>query len=124
MAWNEPDNDDRKDDLSAFVARHLDFFRQHELVATGNTGKRLHDELGLTVERVAHGPHGGDLIIGGRVATDEVVRLARERHVATVGRDGGPVAAGVGLDTRTVHADPGGVGGDRYDLNGDVELGR
>mgnify|MGYP002625533538 FL=1 len=65
-------HDDRKDDLSEFVARHLDFFRQHQLVATGNTGKRLHDELGLTVERVAHGPHGGDLIIGGRVATGDV----------------------------------------------------
>lgn len=65
-------HDDCKDDLSAFVADNLDFFKQYQLVATGNTGQRLHDELGLNIERVAHGPHGGDLIIGGRVATGEV----------------------------------------------------
>ena len=65
-------HDDKKDDLAEFVRSHVDFFRKHKLVATGNTGKRLHDELGLDVERVAHGPYGGDLIIGGRVATGEV----------------------------------------------------
>jgi methylglyoxal synthase len=37
-----------------------------------HTGKLLHDELGLDVERVAHGPEGGDLIIGGRVAKGKV----------------------------------------------------
>ena len=65
-------HDQRKDELSIFVSKHLDFFRQHELVATGNTGRRLHDETGLTIERVAHGPYGGDLIIGGRVATGQI----------------------------------------------------
>lgn len=35
-------------------------------------GEMLHDALGLNVERVAHGPHGGDLIIGGRVAEGKV----------------------------------------------------
>ena len=38
------------------------------MVATGNTGKLLSEQLGLTIERVTHGPFGGDLIIGGRVA--------------------------------------------------------
>ena len=61
-------HDTQKDDLLEFVARHLDFFRTRELVATGNTGRLLSERLGLTVERVAHGPYGGDLIIGGRVA--------------------------------------------------------
>lgn len=65
-------HDAKKDDLVAFVQRHLDVFRQHELVATGSTGLRLAQECNLTVERVAHGPHGGDLIIGGRVATGHV----------------------------------------------------
>ncbi len=65
-------HDAKKDDLVEFVRAHADFFKTHELVATGNTGKLLHRELGLEVERVAHGPHGGDLIIGGRVAEGEV----------------------------------------------------
>ena len=65
-------HDEKKDDLVAFVRRHVEFFRKHELVATGSTGLRLQQKLGLTVERVAHGPHGGDLIIGGRIAMGQV----------------------------------------------------
>ncbi|MCA9084961.1 MAG: methylglyoxal synthase [Planctomycetaceae bacterium] len=65
-------HDSKKVHMLEFVRSHVDFFRQHPLVATGNTGKMLEEELGLTVERVAHGPHGGDLIIGGRVAEGTV----------------------------------------------------
>ena len=32
----------------------------------------LHEQLGLEVECVAHGPDGGDLIIGGRVAEGKI----------------------------------------------------
>lgn len=65
-------HDAKKDILIQFVADHLDFFEQHSLVATGNTGKLMAQRLGLEVECVAHGPEGGDLIIGGRVATAQV----------------------------------------------------
>ena len=65
-------HDDKKDDLVDFVRSELDFFRRYALVATGSTGERLGRELGLSVERVAHGPHGGDLIIGGRVAEGRI----------------------------------------------------
>ena len=61
-------HDQKKTEMLEFVRAHVDFFRQHELVATGNTGKLLSEQLGLTIERVTHGPFGGDLIIGGRVA--------------------------------------------------------
>ena len=61
-------HDQKKGELVEFAWQHLEFLRTQTLVATGNTGKLLDDELGLHVERVAHGPHGGDLIIGGRVA--------------------------------------------------------
>ena len=61
-------HDQKKADLVDFARGHLEFLRTQQLVATGNTGKLLDDELGLHVERVAHGPYGGDLIIGGRVA--------------------------------------------------------
>jgi methylglyoxal synthase len=30
------------------------------------------EEVGLSLERVAHGPYGGDLIIGGRVAEGQI----------------------------------------------------
>lgn len=61
-------HDEKKAELLKFVRDHVEAFRRHALVATGNTGELLHRELGLNVERVEHGPLGGDLIIGGRVA--------------------------------------------------------
>jgi methylglyoxal synthase len=65
-------HDQKKDLLIEFVGRHLDFFQSQTLVATGSTGLRLAEELGLAVERVEHGPHGGDLVIGGRVAEGKI----------------------------------------------------
>lgn len=65
-------HDQRKAQMVEFVARHLDYFRTVRTVATGTTGKLLCDRLGLDVECVAHGPEGGDLIIGGRVAENLV----------------------------------------------------
>lgn len=65
-------HDAKKPVMLEFVRRHLPFFRGRNLVATGSTGRMLGEELGLTVERVVHGPEGGDLIIGGRVATGQV----------------------------------------------------
>jgi len=65
-------HDKKKAELLEFVRSHVEFFRNQKLVATGHTGKLLSDELGLDVERVAHGPEGGDLIIGGRVAEGKI----------------------------------------------------
>lgn len=65
-------HDARKAALLEFVRANVDVFRGELLVATGNTGRLLAEELGLEIERVAHGPHGGDLIIGGRVAEGRV----------------------------------------------------
>ena len=65
-------HDARKTALLEFVLANVDVFRGQLLVATGNTGRLLTEELGLEIERVAHGPHGGDLIIGGRVAEGRV----------------------------------------------------
>ncbi len=65
-------HDALKDDLLRFVRAHLDYFQTASLVATGNTGKMLQEHLGLDVEKVAHGPYGGDLIIGGRVAEGRI----------------------------------------------------
>jgi methylglyoxal synthase len=68
-------HDRKKDELVDFVRAHIEFFRGQPLVATGHTGERLADELGIEVERVAHGPHGGDLIIGARVAEGQVTAV-------------------------------------------------
>ena len=65
-------HDALKNDMLEFVRERLSFFKRHVLVATGNTGKMLQEHLGLDVEKVAHGPYGGDLIIGGRIAEGKI----------------------------------------------------
>ncbi len=65
-------HDQKKAALVEFVRRHEDFLRTRALVATGNTGALIAEEVGLSLERVAHGPYGGDLIIGGRVAEGQI----------------------------------------------------
>lgn len=68
-------HDQKKEALLKFAQRHLDQLKQFPLVATGTTGLRLQEELDLTVERVAHGPEGGDLVIGARVVTDQIAAI-------------------------------------------------
>ena len=57
-------HDKKKDDMVSFAAEYLYFLRGCSLSATGTTGARLANELGLTVERKLSGPYGGDLQIG------------------------------------------------------------
>jgi len=65
-------HDQQKPALVEFVLRHRDVLERHPLVATGSTGRLIQEKLGLAVECVAHGPEGGDLIIGARVALGQV----------------------------------------------------
>lgn len=65
-------HDKKKLDLAMFVRDYLDVFKQHQLVATDGTGRTLQDKTVLDVERVTHGPDGGDLIIGARIAENEI----------------------------------------------------
>jgi methylglyoxal synthase len=65
-------HDQRKQLMLDFVSRHLDYFRTVPLVATGTTGSLLRERLGIDIECTVHGPEGGDLVIGGRVALRQV----------------------------------------------------
>jgi methylglyoxal synthase len=68
-------HDQKKTAMVEFVRRHRPVFAGHPLVATGSTGKVLRAELGLDVECVAHGPDGGDLMIGSRVAEGRITAV-------------------------------------------------
>lgn len=57
-------HDGKKDEMVSLAAEYIDFLRGCVLSATGTTGGRLANELGLTVERKHSGPFGGDLQIG------------------------------------------------------------
>jgi methylglyoxal synthase len=57
-------HDKKKDDMIVLASVYRDFLRGCTLTATGTTGGRLADELGLVVDRKQSGPFGGDLQIG------------------------------------------------------------
>lgn len=57
-------HDKKKDDMIALANEYKAFLSNCALVATGTTGGRLSNEVGLTVDRKHSGPFGGDLQIG------------------------------------------------------------
>ena len=65
-------HDNKKEAIVQLAREFAPFLRQCRLCATGTTGQRLIDEVGLDVERMLSGPMGGDLQIGARLATGEV----------------------------------------------------
>ncbi len=65
-------HDKKKDDMIELASEYADALRQCILIATGTTGKRLHDEVGLTVERKLSGPFGGDLQIGAELVEGKI----------------------------------------------------
>jgi len=65
-------HDGKKNEMVALAAEFLAFLQGCQLMATGTTGGRLSRELGLEVECLLSGPHGGDLQIGARLAVGAV----------------------------------------------------
>ena len=65
-------HDKKKDDMITLAAEYADFLRGCHLIATGTTGGRLSNELGLTIERKHSGPFGGDLQIGAALVEGHV----------------------------------------------------
>ncbi|NLB84509.1 MAG: methylglyoxal synthase [Acholeplasmataceae bacterium] len=65
-------HDSKKKEMLKFVKDHLDIFKNHELVATGTTGKMISDETGLKVHQMLSGPLGGDQQIGALVAEERL----------------------------------------------------
>jgi dephospho-CoA kinase len=65
-------HDEKKDDMIGFARKNRDVLQQCLLVATGTTGRLLIEETGLSVERMASGPLGGDQMIGAEVARERV----------------------------------------------------
>jgi methylglyoxal synthase len=61
-------HDNKKDIMLQWAKYNLGTLQQHELYATGTTGKLLEKELGLNVTIFESGPLGGDMQIGARIA--------------------------------------------------------
>jgi len=61
-------HDHKKADLIEWAVYNKKVLIQHDLVATGTTGRLLQEELGYPVKRFLSGPLGGDQQVGALIA--------------------------------------------------------
>ena len=65
-------HDEKKQDLLEWARFNKELLRQHELYATGTTGKLLEQELGIAIHKLQSGPLGGDQQVGAMIADGEM----------------------------------------------------
>jgi methylglyoxal synthase len=68
-------HDKKKHDLLEWTRYNKALLAQHEIYATGTTGRLIEQELGLKVHRLQSGPLGGDQQIGAKIAEGEIDML-------------------------------------------------
>jgi methylglyoxal synthase len=61
-------HDNKKQELLDWTRANQQLLRQHDLYATGTTGKLVALELGIPVTKLRSGPLGGDMQIGASIA--------------------------------------------------------
>lgn len=65
-------HDNKKADLIEWAQFNRGTLSRHNLVATGTTGKLLHEQVGLDVKRLHSGPLGGDMQLGAMISEGKV----------------------------------------------------
>lgn len=66
-------HDEKKDDMAAFAAHHVDFLMTCHIVATGTTGQRILAACpGLNLTPLKSGPLGGDQQIGALISEGKI----------------------------------------------------
>ena len=65
-------HDDKKQDLLEWARFNKALLIQHELYATGTTGKLVQEALGVALNKLQSGPLGGDQQIGAKIAASEI----------------------------------------------------
>lgn len=65
-------HDNKKKDMLEWAKYNVETLKQHELCATGTTGRILAQELGLNITIYESGPLGGDQQIGSRISEGKI----------------------------------------------------
>ena len=64
-------HDNKKVDMVAFIMKRLEFFKNHDIVATGTTGAHI-EHAGLKAQRKFSGPQGGDAQIAAELVEGRI----------------------------------------------------
>jgi methylglyoxal synthase len=65
-------HNNRKLDILEWAKFNKIFLAQHELYATGTTGRLVEEEVGIPVNKLQSGPLGGDQQIGAKISMQEI----------------------------------------------------
>ena len=65
-------HDSKKELMVQFCIAYCRVLSQHDLCATGTTGKLVAEATGLRIQRFLSGTHGGDQQIAARIACNEI----------------------------------------------------
>lgn len=65
-------HDTKKADMLAFTSKNEEFLKKCDIIATKGTGHLINEKIDLEVKEMMSGPEGGDLQIGGLVASEEI----------------------------------------------------
>ena len=65
-------HDNKKEELLQWAKYNSGTLKNHQLFATGTTGKLLSETLGMKIKRMMSGPVGGDQQIGARIAEGKI----------------------------------------------------
>jgi methylglyoxal synthase len=65
-------HDNKKQDLIEWARYNRGNLGDHEIYATGTTGKMLEKDLGLIVNKLKSGPLGGDQQVGAKISENEI----------------------------------------------------
>jgi methylglyoxal synthase len=65
-------HDNKKPDLLEWADYNRGRLSDHELYATGTTGRLLQDKIGFDINRLQSGPLGGDQQLGARIAEGSI----------------------------------------------------
>jgi len=65
-------HDHKKSDLIEWARYNQVLLAQHDLFATGTTGRILEQELGVSITKLQSGPLGGDQQVGAKITDGEI----------------------------------------------------
>lgn len=68
-------HDGKKDDMIRFAKEYKETLERFSLVATGTTGLRISETIGLEVTRMRSGPYGGDAQLAAKVSDGEIAAV-------------------------------------------------